>query len=280
MKIPRQCNITLGVFIVLTIALYFVGYWLIYRTGQASPLMFSVGAAAILTCVFTRQSLTGLGWGFGPWCWQWLSYGLPLFMILITYLICWLAGFADFYDKNFIELQKINYNLTHWQNGSFLLLFLMVNASIVFASALPAVLAEEIAWRGLLFTQLNKFLSFTGVALTSGCLWALWHWPLIISGLYGNDVTPLIFQLSVFTVFIIANSVIMTYLRYRTNSLWSGVIYHMSTNIFIQKIFTPISLRHEQSLWYIDEFGIVTALVVSAFALYFYKNAQQENMGK
>lgn len=279
MKIPRESAITIGLFIALTVALYFVGYWLIYRMGQASPLMFSVGLAAILTCLFTRYPLAELGWGVGAWRWQSLSYAIPLLMIFISYLIAWLCGFVDFYNEDFIQQQKLNYNLNDWPDETFLLLFFIINASVVFLGVLPSVLAEELAWRGLLFTELNKFLSFSGVALISGCLWAVWHWPLIINGLYGNSVTPLMFQLSVFTLFIIACTIIMTYLRYKTNSLWSGVIFHMSLNVFLQKVFTPISQQYEQSAWYIDEFGMVTALVFSGFALYFFIKARQENLG-
>ena len=47
----------------LTIALYFLGYWLIYRLEKATPLMLSVGVAILLTCYFRNIKLSTLGWG-------------------------------------------------------------------------------------------------------------------------------------------------------------------------------------------------------------------------
>jgi hypothetical protein len=112
--------------------------------------------------------------------------------------------------------------------------------------------------------------------LVSGLVWSMWHWPLIINGLYGNDVAPLFYQLFFFTLFITATSVIMTYLRLKTNSLWTGVIYHMSSNIFIQKIFTPITQANPTSSWYIDEFGAVIAIVAFVAAIFFWRRGVAE----
>ena len=69
---------------------------------------------------------------------------------------------------------------------------------------------------------------------------------------------------------------IMTYLRYKTNSVWTAVIYHMSSNVFLQKVFTPLTLENSQSSWYIDEFGFVLPLVVFITAVYFWKKGQKE----
>ncbi len=68
----------------------------------------------------------------------------------------------------------------------------------------------------------------------------------------------------------------MAYLRLKTNSLWTGVIYHMSSNIFIQKVFTPLTVQNEDSSWYMDEFGLMTALVACAAAAYFWKRGVAE----
>jgi membrane protease YdiL (CAAX protease family) len=137
-------------------------------------------------------------------------------------------------------------------------------------------LGEELGWRGLLVPELSKFLSFTSVALVSGLVWSAWHWPLIIMGLYGNDITPLYYQLFFFTMFIVSSSIIMTYLRLKTGSLWTAVIYHMSSNIFIQKIFTPITVTKTDSSWYIDEFGAITALVAFCVAVFFWRKGVAE----
>jgi len=119
-------------------------------------------------------------------------------------------------------------------------------------------------------------MSFTKVALTSGLIWAMWHWPLVFMGLYGNDVTPLYYQLFFFSLFIISNAVIMTYLRFKTNSLWTAVIFHMSGNVFLQKVFAPLTIDTDRSAWFVDEFGLVPAMVAFVVAVYFWKKGKAE----
>jgi membrane protease YdiL (CAAX protease family) len=276
MKISKNSIITLSLFLVLTILFYFMGYWLIYRMGKATPLMLSVGVAAILTCLIRKRSLSTLGWGWGNWKYAWMSYLIPLVLIMIAYIIIWALGFGQWYDTAFIAEQKANYNLSHWSDFSVILFHVALTASIGFIFLLPSVLGEEIAWRGFLVPELSKFMSFTPVALVSGLLWSVWHWPLMIKGLYGNDITPLAYQLIIFTVYIMANAMIMTYLRYKTNSVWTAVIYHMSGNVFLQKMFTPITIENSNSSWYVDEFGLILPLVTLVAAVYFWKKGSKE----
>lgn len=276
MKISRNSLITLSLFFALTLLFYFMGYWLIYRMGKATPLMLSVGIAAIVTCLIRKRSLSSLGWSWGNWKYAWMSYLIPLSLIMIAYIIIWALGFGQWYDTAFIAEQKVNYNLSHWNDFLIILFHLVLTATISFIILLPSVLGEEIAWRGFLVPELSKFLNFTNVALFSGLLWAVWHWPLIIKGLYGNNVTPLAYQLVVFTVFIMSSAMIMTYLRYKTNSVWTAVIYHMSSNVFLQKLFTPITEENSNSAWYLGEFGLVLPLVTLIAAVYFWKKGSKE----
>jgi len=69
---------------------------------------------------------------------------------------------------------------------------------------------------------------------------------------------------------------IMTYLRFKTNSLWTAVIFHMSFNIFMQKAFGPFTVLKENSAWFVDEFGAIPAVVASVVAVYFWKKGKKE----
>mgnify|MGYP003627275045 FL=1 len=276
MKISKDTILTLATFLILVVAFYLVGYWLIYRMGQATPLMLSVGAATLVTCLLRKRKLSSLGWQWGEWKHHRAGYLLPLVIALISYLIIWVCGFGDFYNADFLSKQKESYNLGHWNDLAILLFHFGLIATISFIVSFPSILGEEIGWRGFLVPELAKTMSFTGVGLVSGFIWALFHWPLIILGLYGNDVTPLYYQLFVFSVFITATGVIMAYYRMKTNSLWPAVIYHASSNIFIQKLFTPITVTNTNSAWYIDEFGVVIAIVATCVALYFLRKGNAE----
>jgi len=276
LKNSKDTILTLATFLVLLVVFYGLGYWLIYRMGQATPLMLSVGAATLVTCFVRKRKLSTLGWQWGEWKYQWASYLIPLAIVFTSYLIIWMCGLGDFYSVEFLLKQKENYNLSHWNDLAILAFHFLLISTISFFVSLPSILGEEVGWRGFLVPELSKIMSFTGVALVSGFVWSLFHWPLIILGLYGNEVTPLLYQLSVFSIFITATGITMAYFRMKTNSVWPAVIYHASSNIFIQKLFTPLTVPNSHSAWFIDEFGIVIAAVATFVALYYLRKGNSE----
>ena len=276
MKISRDSAVSLTVFFVLLMVCTTAGYWLIFRVERATPIMLAVGVATILTCLIRRRSLATLGWGWGSWKYQWLSYVLPLAIAFLAYLIIWVAGWGGWYNSGFVVQQMEDYNLSNWSDAGLIAFHFLLTATYSFVLLLPSVLGEEIGWRGFLVPELAKFMSFTNVALTSGLIWSVWHWPMMFKGFYGNDVTPLYYQLFCFTLLIVSWAVIMAYLRFKTNSLWTAVIFHMSGNVFLQKVFAPLTIENDRSAWFVDEFGAVPALVAFAVAIYFWKKGKAE----
>ncbi len=276
MKAPQSPVITIGVFLVLTIALYTLGVWLVFRLGSATPLMLSVGFAAILTCLITRTSLRGLGWHWGSWKFHGLSYFLPLGYAALAYGLIWAFGVGDWYDSAFVLEQKESYNLGAWSNTAVIAFHFLLTATVSFILLLPSVLGEELGWRGLLVPELSKLMPFTGIALVSGLLWAVWHWPLMFMGLYGNEATPFLYQLVCFTLCIMSMSVIMTYVRLKTDSLWPAVIFHMSHNVFLQKFFGPMTSAKANSAWFLDEFGAVMPAILLVLAVFYWRKGNSE----
>jgi membrane protease YdiL (CAAX protease family) len=238
--------------------------------------MLAVGVATILTCLIRKRSLANLGWTWGSWKYQWMSYLLPLVILFVAYLIIWVAGFGGWYNSEFVLQQMQDYNLVNWSAASVIIFHFFLTATYSFVLLLPSVLGEELGWRGFLVPELAKFMSFTNVALTSGLIWSVWHWPMMLKGFYGNDVTPLYYQLFFFTLLMVSNSVIMTYLRFKTNSLWTAVIFHMSGNVFLQQVFAPLTIDTDSSAWYVNEFGVVPAIVAFVIAVYFWKKGKAE----
>lgn len=276
MKISRDSAISLLVFFALLIVCTAVGYWLIFRLGRATPIMLAVGVAAILTCLIRKRSLANLGWTWGSWKYQWMSYLLPLVITFVAYLIIWIAGFGGWYNSEFVLQLMQDYDLANWSAASVIGFHFILTATYSFVLLLPSVLGEELGWRGFLVPELAKFMSFTNVALTSGLIWSVWHWPMMLKGFYGNDVTPLYYQLFFFTLLLVSYSVIMTYLRFKTNSLWTAVIFHMSGNVFLQKVFAPLTIETDTSAWFVNEFGVVPATVAFVIAVYFWKKGNAE----
>lgn len=276
MKISRDSALTLSVFLSFVTLFYIVGFWLIFRMGQATPLMLSVGFATIATCLVRRKKLSSLGWEWGAWKYQWMSYLIPFFIVFCAYSIIWVFGFGDLYNADFLADKRESYNLSDWNDFSIFMFHFTLMALVSIVISFPSILGEEMGWRGLLVPELSKSMSFTGVVLVSGVIWSIFHWPLIFYGMYGNQTTSIYYQLFCFTLFIISTGTIMAYIRLKTNSLWTAVTYHASSNIFIQKVFNPMTVEKEVSVFFVDEFGIVLAMVASCVAFFFWTKGRVE----
>ena len=275
-KVSQSPAATISIFLVLTSSLYAIGIWLVFRLGSATPLMLSVGLSAILTCLITRKSLRSLGWSWGSWKYQWFSYLVPLGYTAAAYFFIWVAGFGGWYNSEFVSEQRQSYKLETWSDSAVITFQVLLTATVSFILLLPSVLGEELGWRGLLVPELSKIVPFAGVALISGFFWAAWHWPLMIMGIHGNEITPFFYQLSCFTLCLMSMSVIITYIRLKTHSLWPAVVFHMSHNIFLQKYFDPITSANANSAWFLDEFGAVLPLGILILAVIYWRKGNNE----
>lgn len=112
------------------------------------------------------------------------------------------------------------------------------------------------------------------VSLTTGVIWAIWHFPLIIFSEYNNG-TSIWFGLICFSISIISACFIYTWCYMKYKSLWAGVILHASHNLFIQGFFTPITEENQLSHWYIGEFGLVLSVISVIFAIYFWRRRKE-----
>lgn len=265
-----------ALFLGLLVLCYGIGYWLIFRLERASPLMLSVAVAAIITCLLIRRPIASLGWNWGTWRDNWISYLLPLAVWSTAYLFIWAFGFGELYDIGFVESLKESYNLSHWGSLSIVALHVLISTTYTIAISVPSIAGEEIGWRGFLVPELAKFMSFTNVALISGLIWAVFHWPLMFRGIYGVPDTPLVFQLLCFSLFIVATSFVLTYFRFKTGSIWPAVLFHGAGNVYSQQVFGPLTLSNDNSVWYVGEFGAIPAIVSVAVAIYFWRKGVRE----
>ncbi|KKN08601.1 hypothetical protein LCGC14_1055020 [marine sediment metagenome] len=73
-------------------------------------------------------------------------------------------------------------------------------------------------------------------------------------------------------------SFIMTYYTSKSNSLWPAVIFHAVSNVYVQKIFPPLTSKIEGYEHWLGEYGIMFAIVTLSFGLYFWRKAEKENL--
>ncbi len=73
-------------------------------------------------------------------------------------------------------------------------------------------------------------------------------------------------------------SFIMTYYTFKSKSLWPAVIFHAVGNVYVQKIFPPLTIKIEGKEHWLGENGIMFAIVTCIFGIYFWRKAIKEKI--
>src|SRR5262249_39163254 len=90
-------------------------------------------------------------------------------------------------------------------------------------------------------------------------------------GGYTNEGLPAWYALTCFTVLVLGINFAMVWLRLKSGSLWTGVFFHASHNLFVQAVFTPLTAQTKASKYLIDEFGAGLALASLVVAFLFWR---------
>ena len=239
-------------------------------------LMWCPAIAAIITLKLKGRSVSSLNWDWVNWKYIRVSYFVPALYVSITYLLIWIFSLGGIPNIDIVmewakELGLIGIGTLKSTFALIIAVILLGTVGVI--RAMATTLGEEIGWRGFFIYELRKVLSFTGVSLFSGIIWAFWHWPLIVY--YGENVY---LELTTFFVVIISMSFMMTYYTFKSKSLWPAVIFHAVSNVFVQKIFPPLTIKVEGTEHWLGENGIMFALVTLVFGLYFWKKGLKEKL--
>lgn len=244
-----------------------------FRTGRGLyvlGVMWCPGVAALITCRLCKKSISELGWGWGKTKFQVASYLIPIGYALIAYLAIWLTGLGGFYNPEFVRSAARDF---HWEGlpaGWVLFFTVLVSGTLGIIRSTGSALGEEIGWRGFLVPELAKVTSFSKTALISGAVWAVWHYPALLFADY-NAGTPAWYGLLCFTVMVLGISFVFAWMRLASGSLWTSAFLHASHNLFIQAIFTPLTVDTGKTRYFIDEFGAALAIVSIVVAYIFWR---------
>lgn len=247
-------------YVILTFSLSLIGYYLVINSKVIgiSPfiamlcLMWCPALSAIITSLAYEKNIRGIGWKLGRVRWLVIGYTLPICYSTLAYGIIWLFGFAI-----------INPN---YQFNIFSLIILGTLFNIAFAAG------EEIGWRGFLVPHLYKLTgSFTKTSLITGIIWSVWHFPLIISGVYLAKM-PMDFQLLFLVITVTAMTFPISWLRLKSGSVWPAVLLHASHNLYIQRVFDPLTIENSSlSKYMIGESGVVMMVILIGTAVIFWQ---------
>lgn len=238
----------------------------LYVTG----LMWSPGTAALITTWLRRGDFRAFGWAWGGTRWALLAYLLPLGYAAVAYGILWMAGWGSFADTATVAKLAAGLGWTQIDHWAVVLGYVLLTGTIGMVASVSTALGEEIGWRGFFAPRMIEQAGFTGGVLIVGAIWALWHVPLIVFGDY-NQGAPIWITIPCFTVLILSASVIITWVRLRSRSVWPSAILHASHNLFIQAVFTPLTgSKGVVTAYTMGEFGLCVPVVLAAVALYFW----------
>jgi membrane protease YdiL (CAAX protease family) len=255
----QDTRAALTTFLVLTFALSAIFWWLIIDAGSLGAhggldvlaLMWCPGASALITRFVFQHNLRGEGWRLGAPRWAALAYLLPVAYATVAYGAVWLLGLGGV-------------DLARFKTGAVTFVVLGSIQSLLSATG------EELGWRGFLVPTLAKRMSFGRLAVLSGAIWAVWHFPLIIFADY-NSGTATWYSLLCFAVMVIALAVVLAWLRLRSGSVWPAAIVHASHNLFVQGFFDRVTVDTGPTPWLTSEFGAALAITIGITAWLFWR---------
>jgi len=229
--------------------------------------MWAPALAAFACCAIYRIPLSFLGFHWpGGRAMAW-GYLLPVAYATTAYFLVWVTGLAP---ADFAGFARASQKSLQIGAGAGELNAILIMTFGVLQSAVSAT-GEEIGWRGFLVPVLAQRLNFTGVALVSGAIWALWHYPLILFGTY-NSAAPKWVALLCFTIMILATGAMAAWLRLKSGSVWPAALLHACHNAVIQWLFDSMTVETGRAAWFAGEFGIALAVISILFAIPIWRN--------
>jgi len=267
-------------FLILLTAISSIAYYAILKLNPTSiyigALMMSPALASFITLKIMKRPISSLPWNLKGPKYIKFAYFTPILYVSLAYVLIWVFGFGDLINTDRIVKwsNELGIDSTNKIIVIIVMVFLLLTVGVV--KNLGSTLGEEIGWRGFFIFELRKVMSFKALAIVSGIIWAVWHFP-IINLMYGNS-NNLLLHISAFTVMIVGISVILAYYTFKSNSLWPAAVFHSIHNIYIQKICTPLTVSNDNSVFWIDEYGFMIPIITTVFAIYFWKRAEKENL--
>ncbi len=233
--------------------------------AYVSGLMWCPGLAALLTARLTGYSLTGWTWPRRRWLL--IAYLLPLGYAATAYSLVWLSGAGHFPDASYVASSRESLGLPGLTDSAVIWVSLVLFGLTGMVQGTARALGEEIGWRGYLTPLLLERFGFLPASLLVGVIWASWHIPILVFADY-RSASPLWIALPSFTVLLLGLSVILTWLRSSSDSLWPAALLHASHNLFIQRFFTPVTARTGAATDFaVDEFGVALPAVTLIIAV-------------
>lgn len=206
----------------------------------------SLALSAIAAALLYDKNVKSLALRKCKWKYIGLGIGIAVFAIFIPFLLNLLAKVTGLQTEPKFDME-----------------LLIGGLPIVLILAL----AEEVMWRGILYSELSKKYNFAKTSIIIGLLWALWHYPVIIHTKFIYADRPLWFVLPAFTAMVVSGSFVYNYLRRISGSIWPCVFLHAGVNYLVFGIIEPLEkAQSANAMYFMNDIGVFYVLVFVAGA--------------
>ncbi|HEX8669334.1 MAG TPA: CPBP family intramembrane glutamic endopeptidase [Allosphingosinicella sp.] len=218
-------------------------------------IMWAPGLAALGVQLAFERTLRGFGWKPGPARYFGAAYAMPFLYGGLCLLAAQALGAGE------INFDRWAAGAPNWGMPPHALYGMLIQMTVFLLPGIVMGLGEELGWRGFLAPKLGRLFSFWGVVNVSFVIWLAFHLPGMVFGGYHGQGTPLWYSFLCFSALLYPGTVLLTWLRFRSNSLWPCVLYHGAHNAFIQIMWNSAFRPDETGPWLLGEFGAVTPVV-------------------
>ena len=223
--------------------------------------------ALVLKFIFYKKQKV-LALGLGKPVYYLYAVLIPLGYIGLSYILYWLI-----IPGAFVRLDAS-------VSAGIIILNMFITLLIGLVVDAPFTFGEELGWRGLMYPTMNKLWNRNKALVLSGLIWAVWHLPLLVSGVYMAGA-PLLYQVPMFVLQVMALTVIVSWLRMKSGSVWPAVVWHGAHNTLDQAVF-PHLTGGDNKMYFISETGMLTTLlaVLAAVALLVFGKFDKQAMAE
>jgi uncharacterized protein len=273
----------LAIYFPVLIATSGIVEWLIVRNGdpmQNHPtlvllLMWMPAFASVVARLSLREGIRDVSFRFGGKVGlRSIGYAvlMPLIVGAVAYGTAWATGLVGLSaltpSPEELAMAPSLAPLAGWEPIPRFLTFIVLYASLGTMNGCISAAGEEIGWRGYMLTRLIAA-RVPQPLFISGLIWAVWHFPLILSGAYASGPFPLLSAgLFIFTVIGIA--LVAGVLRLRSGSIWPAIVLHGAWNSIIQEPFDRSSVGRGATLW-VGESGVLVAVMTMIVGVIVYQ---------
>jgi membrane protease YdiL (CAAX protease family) len=245
--------------------------WLLIRAGDSIrnhlglvlALMWTPTLASIVARFLLKEGAGDISFRFGGRTglrMTLIAWFYPLAVGALAYGLAWASGLAAFKSPTVPGLPAVNAPLAAFST------LVAIRLTIGVPIAAIAAAGEEFGWRGYMLTRLIEA-GVPNPLLLSGAVWASWHLPLILGGVYASGLYPAA-SAGLFFITIPAQALLLARVRLTSGSIWPAIVGHSAWNATIQGVFDFSTAPDPTALW-VGESGVLVAVasVVLAWVL-------------